>query len=59
MILLSTPGFLSLDTPTVTSGVTIGVVIVNRRIFVQLPQGRLIRVWLSIQMVPDPSALGL
>ena len=58
VIILFTPGFLFPDTPTVTSGVTTGVVIPNRLIFAQLPHIAAIRVWPSIPMVTDPSALG-
>ena len=54
---LSTPGFLFPVTPTVTSGVTTGVVIPNRLISAQLLQIADIRVWPSIPMVTDPSAL--
>ena len=57
MIILSTPGFLFPVTPTVTSFVTAGVVIPNRPIFAQLLQIAGIRVWPSISMVTDPSAL--
>ena len=57
MILLSTPGFLFPVTPTVTSGVTAGVVIPNRLISAQLLHIAAIRVWPSIPMVTDPSAL--
>ena len=57
VIILFTPGFLFPDTPTVTSSVTTGVVIPKRLISAQLLQIAAIRVWPSIPMVTDPSAL--
>ena len=57
-MILFIPGFLFPATTTVTSSVTTGVMITNRVISAQLLQIAAIRVWPSIPMVTDPSALG-